>query len=89
MADPTRTCVSCTKFQVDEIVMIAEDIMGKIFSCMGEKDDTVAKGLLVGKVRLVDVEAAISVVAARAFAATAAATAAAIAATAAATAAVL
>ena len=45
--------LSRTKFQVDEIVMIAEDIMGKIFSCMGEKDDTVAKGLLAGKVRLV------------------------------------
>jgi len=32
-------------------VMLGEDIMGKIFSCMGEKDDTVAKGLLEGKVR--------------------------------------
>lgn len=33
--------------------MVGEDVMGKIFSCMGEKDDTVAKGLLAGKVRRV------------------------------------
>ena len=31
--------------------MIGEDIMGKVFSCMGQKDDAVAKGLLAGKVR--------------------------------------
>eukprot|EP00752_Nemacystus_decipiens_P018565 g16644.t1 len=37
--------------KVDEIVMIGEDIMAKIFSCMGEKDDTVAKGLLEGKIK--------------------------------------
>eukprot|EP00903_Cladosiphon_okamuranus_P012823 g11983.t1 len=37
--------------KVDEIVMLGEDIMGKLFSCMGEKDDTVAKGLLAGKIK--------------------------------------
>lgn len=37
--------------QVDEIVMIGEDILGKLFSCMGQKDDTLAKELLAGKVR--------------------------------------
>ena len=37
--------------QVDEIVMIAEDILGRVLTCMGQKDDTVAKGLLAGKVR--------------------------------------
>lgn len=31
--------------------MIGEDIMGKIFSCMGAKDESVAKGVLGGKVR--------------------------------------
>ena len=55
--------------------MIAEDIMGKIFTCLGEKDDTVAKGVLAGKVRAVLVAA--SSVAAAAAAAAAAATAAA------------
>eukprot|EP00752_Nemacystus_decipiens_P018571 g16650.t1 len=37
--------------KVDEIVMIGEDIMGKIFSCMGQKDDAFAKGILTGKVK--------------------------------------
>eukprot|EP00752_Nemacystus_decipiens_P018568 g16647.t1 len=37
--------------KVDEIVMIGEDIMAKVFSCMGEKDDTIAKGLLEGKLK--------------------------------------
>eukprot|EP00752_Nemacystus_decipiens_P018567 g16646.t1 len=37
--------------KVDEIVMIGEDIMANVFSCMGEKDDTVAKGLLEGKIK--------------------------------------
>eukprot|EP00903_Cladosiphon_okamuranus_P012828 g11988.t1 len=37
--------------KVDEIVMLGEDIMGKLFSCMGQKDDTVAKDLLAGKVK--------------------------------------
>ena len=36
--------------QVDEIVMITEDVMAKVFSCMGQKDDTQAKELLAGKV---------------------------------------
>ena len=36
--------------QVDEIVMITEDVMAKVFSCMGQKDDTLAKELLAGKV---------------------------------------
>eukprot|EP00178_Gracilaria_changii_P004012 TRINITY_DN1610_c0_g1_i4.p2 TRINITY_DN1610_c0_g1~~TRINITY_DN1610_c0_g1_i4.p2 ORF type:complete len:202 (+),score=30.75 TRINITY_DN1610_c0_g1_i4:108-713(+) len=37
--------------KVDEIVMIGEDIMAKVFSCMGQKDDTVARGLLEGKIK--------------------------------------
>eukprot|EP00178_Gracilaria_changii_P004009 TRINITY_DN1610_c0_g1_i1.p1 TRINITY_DN1610_c0_g1~~TRINITY_DN1610_c0_g1_i1.p1 ORF type:complete len:201 (+),score=22.32 TRINITY_DN1610_c0_g1_i1:108-710(+) len=37
--------------KVDEIVMIGEDIMAKIFSCMGKKDDTFAEGVLTGKVK--------------------------------------
>ncbi|CAM9230551.1 unnamed protein product, partial [Ectocarpus sp. 8 AP-2014] len=37
--------------KVDEIVMIGEDIMANMFKCMGEKDDTVAKGVLDGKVK--------------------------------------
>eukprot|EP00903_Cladosiphon_okamuranus_P012829 g11989.t1 len=36
--------------KVDEIVMLGEDILAKVFSSMGQKDDAVAKGLLVGKV---------------------------------------
>ncbi|CAM9851402.1 unnamed protein product [Ectocarpus sp. 13 AM-2016] len=35
--------------KVDEIVMIAEDVLTNMFKCMGEKDDTVAKGVLEGK----------------------------------------
>ncbi|CAM9661124.1 unnamed protein product [Ectocarpus sp. 12 AP-2014] len=37
--------------KVDEIVMIGEDIMANMFKCMGEKDDTVAEGVLEGKVK--------------------------------------
>eukprot|EP00752_Nemacystus_decipiens_P018574 g16653.t1 len=37
--------------KVDEIVMVGEDILGKLFSCMGAKDDSVAKGLLEGKLK--------------------------------------
>ncbi|CAN0074205.1 unnamed protein product, partial [Ectocarpus sp. 4 AP-2014] len=41
--------------KVDEIVMIAEDVMANMFKCMGQEDDTVAKGLLEGKIKtLVD-----------------------------------
>lgn len=30
--------------------MIGEDVLGKLFTCMGAKDDSVAKELLAGKV---------------------------------------
>ncbi|CAN0135872.1 unnamed protein product, partial [Ectocarpus sp. 13 AM-2016] len=36
--------------KVDEIVMIAEDVLTNMFKCMGQRDDTVAKGVLEGKV---------------------------------------
>ncbi|CAM9537640.1 unnamed protein product [Ectocarpus sp. 13 AM-2016] len=35
--------------KVDEIVMIAEDVLANMFKCMGQEDDTVAKGVLEGK----------------------------------------
>eukprot|EP00903_Cladosiphon_okamuranus_P012825 g11985.t1 len=45
-----------TALKVDEIVMIGEDLIGHVSKCFGEKDDTVAKGLLEGKVKkLLDV----------------------------------
>lgn len=44
-------CAPSSSYQVDEIVMIAEDILGRVLTCMGQKDDTTAKGLLAGKVR--------------------------------------
>ena len=31
--------------------MLGEDILGQVLSCFGAKDDTIAKGLLAGKVR--------------------------------------
>ncbi|CAN0302919.1 unnamed protein product [Ectocarpus sp. 6 AP-2014] len=37
--------------KVDEIVMIAEDVMANMFKCMGQEDDTVAKGVLEGKIK--------------------------------------
>ncbi|CAN0360785.1 unnamed protein product [Ectocarpus sp. 6 AP-2014] len=37
--------------KVDEIVMIGEDILANMFKCMGAEDDTVAKGVLEGKVK--------------------------------------
>ncbi|CAN0532432.1 unnamed protein product [Ectocarpus sp. 12 AP-2014] len=42
--------------KVDEIVMIAEDLMANMFKCVDQRDDTMAKGLLEGKIKtLVDV----------------------------------
>ncbi|CAM9638873.1 unnamed protein product [Ectocarpus fasciculatus] len=35
--------------KVDEIVMIGEDVMANMFTCFGQKDDTVAKAVLDGK----------------------------------------
>eukprot|EP00752_Nemacystus_decipiens_P018570 g16649.t1 len=40
-----------TALKVDEIVMIGEDVLSQIFKCMGQKDDTVANGLLEGKLK--------------------------------------
>jgi len=37
--------------QVDEVMMICEDLFGNLFKCFGAADDSVAKGLLDGKVR--------------------------------------
>ncbi|CAB1102530.1 unnamed protein product [Ectocarpus sp. CCAP 1310/34] len=37
--------------EVDEIVMIAEDVLTNMFKCMGQTDDTVAKGVLEGKIK--------------------------------------
>eukprot|EP00903_Cladosiphon_okamuranus_P012912 g12055.t1 len=38
--------------KVDEIVMLTEDIMGMVLSCVEEKDDTLAKGFLEGKIKI-------------------------------------
>ncbi|CAM9830208.1 unnamed protein product [Ectocarpus fasciculatus] len=40
--------------KVDEIVMIGEDVMANMFTCFGQKDDTVAKAVLDGKVSVVE-----------------------------------
>ncbi|CBJ33855.1 Glutathione S-transferase [Ectocarpus siliculosus] len=37
--------------KVDEIVMIAEDVMANMFKCVDQKDDTMANGLLEGKIK--------------------------------------